>query len=163
MFAGIFPWVCESKQPRGMSALRAATLALVAWLLLAVGVGAQAQLQIQLCPNHMDISPCSCEVKKSGLDLLCEFTNLQNITRTMSALKSKPSSTVIFYLRLRHNNLPKLQGFVFLGLDIRHLTIHNSSLGVVEESSLSSIGNVYLPPPFPLPTPLAMLSHIIDY
>lgn len=36
--------------------------------------------------------------------------------------------------------MPKLQGYVFLGLDIRHLTIHNSSLAVLEESSLSSIG-----------------------
>jgi hypothetical protein len=34
----------------------------------------------------------------------------------------------------------KLQDFVFLGLDIRHLTIHNSSLAVVEESSLNSLG-----------------------
>jgi hypothetical protein len=56
----------------------------------------------------------------------------------MSALKG--SSEVIFYLKLRHNNLPKLQDFVFLGLDIRHLTIHNSSLAVVEESSLNSLG-----------------------
>jgi len=30
--------------------------------------------------------------------------------------------------------------FVFLGLDIRHLTIHNSSLAVVEETALSSVG-----------------------
>jgi hypothetical protein len=52
----------------------------------------------------------------------------------------KGSSEVIFYLKLRHNSLPKLQDFVFLGLDIRHLTIHNSSLVVVEESSLSSLG-----------------------
>jgi Leucine-rich repeat (LRR) protein len=29
---------------------------------------------------------------------------------------------------------------VFLGLDIRHLTIHNSSLAVVEEAALSSLG-----------------------
>jgi hypothetical protein len=57
----------------------------------------------------------------------------------MAVLKGKPS-LVIFYLKLRHNNLPKLQGFVFLGMDIRHLTIHNSTLAVVEESSLSSIG-----------------------
>jgi hypothetical protein len=59
----------------------------------------------------------------------------------MAALKG--SSEVIFYLKLRHNNLPKLQDFVFLGLDIRHLTIHNSSLAVVEESSLSSLGTYH--------------------
>lgn len=29
---------------------------------------------------------------------------------------------------------------MFLGLDIRHLTIHNSSLAVVEEAALSSLG-----------------------
>lgn len=95
---------------------------------------------IQQCPTHSDISPCVCTVKKNGgLDILCEFTDLQHISHTMSVLKGKPS-LVIFYLKLRHNNLPKLQGFVFLGLDIRHLTIHNSTLAVVEESSLSSIG-----------------------
>lgn len=92
----------------------------------------------QQCPPRSDISPCACTVKKNGLDILCEFTDQQHISRAMETLKGKP--LVIFYLKLRHNNLPKLQGFVFLGLDIRHLTIHNSSLAVVEESSLSSIG-----------------------
>lgn len=92
----------------------------------------------QQCPPRAEVSPCQCTVKKNGLDILCEFTDLQHINRAMETLKGK--TLVIFYLKLRHNNLPKLQGFIFLGLDIRHLTIHNSSLAVVEESSLSSIG-----------------------
>lgn len=79
-------------------------------------------------------------VFQSGLDILCEYTDPNHITKAMGVLKRKPSSMVIFYLKLRHNNTPKLQGFVFLGLEISHLTIHNSSLAVVEESSLSSIG-----------------------
>lgn len=94
---------------------------------------------IQQCPPSAEIDPCTCTVKKNGLDILCEFTDLQHISRAMTTLKGKPS-LIIFYLKLRHNNLPKLQGFVFLGMDIRHLTIHNSSLAVVEETSLSSIG-----------------------
>ncbi|XP_076662828.1 uncharacterized protein LOC143366019 isoform X2 [Andrena cerasifolii] len=94
----------------------------------------------QLCPSHAEITPCSCSVKKSGLDIVCEFTDLSHISKVMSTLKGKPN-TVIFYLRLRHNSMAKLQPYVFLGLDIRHLTIHNSSLAVLEESSLSSIGS----------------------
>lgn len=95
---------------------------------------------IQQCPTAGEITPCVCAVKKNGgLDILCEFTDLPHISRTMAVLKGKPS-LVIFYLKLRHNNLPKLQGFVFLGMDIRNLIIHNSTLAVVEESSLSSIG-----------------------
>ncbi|KAI5694844.1 hypothetical protein M8J75_006553 [Diaphorina citri] len=94
---------------------------------------------VQQCPPHNEISPCQCSVKKNGLDILCEFTDNQKIQHTMTTLKSK-SGLIIFYLKLRHNNLPKLTGFIFFGLDIRHLTIHNSSLAVVEESSLSSIG-----------------------
>lgn len=97
----------------------------------------------QQCPPRSEITPCSCTVKKNGLDILCEFTDSQHINRAMETLKGK--SFVIFYLKLRHNNLPKLQGFIFLGLDIRHLTIHNSSLAVVEESSLTSIGEYSLP------------------
>lgn len=92
----------------------------------------------QQCPAQADITPCACTVKKNGLDILCEFTEPNHISKAMAALKGKPS--IIFYLKLRHNTLPKLQGFIFLGLDIRHLTIHNSSLAVVEETSLSSIG-----------------------
>uniref|UniRef100_A0A182J8C1 Uncharacterized protein n=1 Tax=Anopheles atroparvus TaxID=41427 RepID=A0A182J8C1_ANOAO len=92
----------------------------------------------QTCPPASDISPCVCQVKKNGLDILCEATDVQHITKAMSALKGK--SPIIFYLKLRHNNLPKLQGFVFLALDIRHLTIHNSSLATIEETSLSSLG-----------------------
>lgn len=108
------------------------------WLLCLVLATSLAQTS-QICPSHTEISPCSCSVKKSGLDIVCEITDLQHISRAMAVLKGK-TNVIIFYLRLRHNNLPKLQGYVFLGLDIRHLTIHNSSLAVLEESSLSSIG-----------------------
>ncbi|CAD7077742.1 unnamed protein product [Hermetia illucens] len=92
----------------------------------------------QTCPAVLDISPCVCTVKKNGLDILCEATDLQHINKAMDVLKGK--SPIIFYLKLRHNNLPKLQGFLFLALDIRHLTIHNSSLAAIEETALSSLG-----------------------
>uniref|UniRef100_U5EQI6 Putative membrane glycoprotein lig-1 n=1 Tax=Corethrella appendiculata TaxID=1370023 RepID=U5EQI6_9DIPT len=92
----------------------------------------------QTCPPPADINPCVCQVKKNGLDILCEATDIVHINKAMSALKGK--SPIIFYLKLRHNNLPKLQGFIFLALDIRHLTIHNSSLAAIEETSLSSLG-----------------------
>lgn len=105
----------------------------------AVGRAATSNQVIQQCPPANEIDPCQCSVKKNGLDILCELTDLTHITKAMQILKGKPS-LIIFYLKLRHNNLPKLQGFVFLGMDIRHLTIHNSSLAVVEEASLSSIG-----------------------
>lgn len=108
------------------------------WLLCLVLATSIAQTA-QLCPAHGQITPCSCTVKKSGLDIVCESTDLTHISKAMAVLKGRPN-TVIFYLRLRHNTLPKLQGYVFLGLDIRHLTIHNSSLAVLEEPSLSSIG-----------------------
>ncbi|KAL7735473.1 hypothetical protein ACLKA6_019580 [Drosophila palustris] len=97
-----------------------------------------AQTNQQVCPEQGDISPCICTVKKNGLDILCETTDLAHITKSMGTLKGK--SPIIFYLKLRHNNLPKLQGFVFLALDIRHLTIHNSSLAAIEENALSSLG-----------------------
>lgn len=105
-------------------------------------INGQPNPQQQTCPSANEISPCACQVKKNGLDILCEATDVTHITRAMTALK--PRSPIIFYLKLRHNQLPKLQGFIFLALDIRHLTIHNSSLAVIEETSLSSLG-VYLP------------------
>lgn len=108
------------------------------WLLCLVLAMGLSQVSM-VCPTHSDITPCYCNMKKSGLDIVCEITDMQHITKAMSVLKGRPN-IVIFYLRLRHNNLPKLQGYVFLGLDIRHLTIHNSSLAVLEESSLSSLG-----------------------
>lgn len=96
------------------------------------------QNPVQTCPPVADISPCACNVKKNGLDILCEATDINHINHAMSTLKGK--NPIIFYLKLRHNTLPKLQGFVFLALDIRHLTIHNSSLAVIEETALSSLG-----------------------
>ncbi|XP_016971493.1 slit homolog 2 protein isoform X1 [Drosophila rhopaloa] len=98
----------------------------------------QGPPQTQVCPEQSEIAPCICTVKKNGLDILCETTDLAHITKSMGTLKGK--SPIIFYLKLRHNNLPKLQGFVFLALDIRHLTIHNSSLAAIEENALSSLG-----------------------
>ncbi|KAJ8910445.1 hypothetical protein NQ315_016990 [Exocentrus adspersus] len=110
------------------------------WAVLA-GLCALATCEVQQqCPQRSEISPCTCQVKKNGLDVLCEMTDQQHISDAMAGLKGKP--LVIFYLKLRHNNLKKLPGFVFLGLDIRHLTIHNSSLSVVEEASLTSIGKM---------------------
>ncbi|XP_055712515.1 protein slit [Phlebotomus papatasi] len=94
--------------------------------------------QPQTCPAASEIAPCACQVKKNGLDILCEATDISHINKAMGTLKGK--SPIIFYLKLRHNNLPKLQGFVFLALDIRHLTIHNSSLAAIEETALSSLG-----------------------
>ncbi|XP_030368975.1 slit homolog 2 protein isoform X1 [Scaptodrosophila lebanonensis] len=108
------------------------------WCLLLAQILAQSTPQQQVCPEQGDISPCICTVKKNGLDILCETTDLAHITKSMGTLKGK--SPIIFYLKLRHNNLPKLQGFVFLALDIRHLTIHNSSLAAIEENALSSLG-----------------------
>ncbi|XP_076162218.1 uncharacterized protein LOC143144078 isoform X2 [Ptiloglossa arizonensis] len=108
------------------------------WMLCVI-LGVSMAQTSQPCPSHHEIAPCSCTLKKSGLDIVCEYTSLSHISKVMGTLKGK-LNIVIFYLRLRHNNLPKLQRYVFLGLDIRHLTIHNSSLAVLEESSLSSIG-----------------------
>ena len=107
-------------------------------LLLDKSALAQNSPQNQVCPEQSDIAPCICTVKKNGLDILCESTDLVHITKSMGTLKGK--NPIIFYLKLRHNNLPKLQGFVFLSLDIRHLTIHNSSLAAIEENALSSLG-----------------------
>ncbi|XP_039501337.1 slit homolog 2 protein isoform X1 [Drosophila santomea] len=118
------------------------TMAVVVVLLLQVlvmgQVLGQGPPQAQVCPEQSEIAPCICTVKKNGLDILCETTDLAHITKSMGTLKGK--SPIIFYLKLRHNNLPKLQGFVFLALDIRHLTIHNSSLAAIEENALSSLG-----------------------
>lgn len=107
-----------------------------------IGHMVMAEPPQQTCPSVSDISPCSCSVKKNGLDILCETTDIGHINLAMSKLKAR--NPIIFYLKLRHNNLPKLQGFVFLALDIRHLTIHNSSLAVIEESALSSLGKSQL-------------------
>lgn len=93
----------------------------------------------QQCPPLTEIFPCTCSIKKNGLDIICESTDFNHISKAMDSLKKRQNS-VIFYLKLRHNIMPKLQGFVFLGLDIHHLTIHNSSLAVIEEASLSSVG-----------------------
>ncbi|XP_075165038.1 uncharacterized protein LOC142237561 isoform X2 [Haematobia irritans] len=127
--------VSQSMTAKAIVVLYLSSIVLLCWQ----PVAAQSnQAQQQVCPEQSEISPCVCTVKKNGLDILCETTDLSHITKSMSTLKGK--SPIIFYLKLRHNNLPKLQGFLFLALDIRHLTIHNSSLAAIEENSLSSLG-----------------------
>lgn len=118
-----------------------ALLGLMAGLTINLPFASTQSTQIQqTCPSPNDISPCACQVKKNGLDILCEATDNTHITNAMQTLKGK--NPTIFYLKLRHNNLPKLQGFLFLALDIRHLTIHNSSLAAIEETALSSLGKL---------------------
>ncbi|XP_015111384.1 protein artichoke [Diachasma alloeum] len=108
------------------------------WLLWTVMGVVKAQTS-QHCPPPASIKPCWCSVKKLGLDIICEYTDHSHISTAMTALKGQ-QNTIILYLKLRHNNLPKLPGFIFLGLIVQHLTIHNSTLAAVEETSLSSIG-----------------------
>lgn len=127
----------EKKWSSGTSAILLMSVMAMVNLHLKLVLG-QSQGQQQVCPEQNEIAPCVCTVKKNGLDVLCETTDLVHITKSLSTLKGK--SPIIFYLKLRHNNLPKLQGFVFLSLDIRHLTIHNSSLAAIEENALSSLG-----------------------
>lgn len=115
-----------------------ALLGLMGGLFINITSVMSQSVTVQTCPSPNDISPCACQVKKNGLDILCEATDTIHITKAMSTLKGK--SPIIFYLKLRHNNLPKLQGFLFLALDIRHITIHNSSLAAIEETALSSQG-----------------------
>lgn len=137
----------KSSTPSGAASIRlvatiaranSALIAFTVLLFVAQIINGQQNGPQQTCPPANEISPCVCQVKKNGLDILCEATDYVHITRAMTALK--PKSPIIFYLKLRHNSLPKLQGFIFLALDIRHLTIHNSSLAVIEETSLSSLG-----------------------
>lgn len=112
-------------------------------LLINVGLYPTAY-SIVSCPSENEITPCTCSIKKNGLDIICEYLDTVHITKALNALKQKENFS-IFYLKLRHNNIPKLQGFIFLGLDIHHLTIHNASLSVIENSSLSSVGkNFYV-------------------
>jgi hypothetical protein len=137
----------KSSTPSGIASIGLVTavvransvlIAFTVLLFAAQIISGQQNGQQQTCPSVNEISPCVCQVKKNGLDILCEATDYTHITKAMTALK--PRSPIIFYLKLRHNSLPKLQGFIFLALDIRHLTIHNSSLAVIEETSLSSLG-----------------------
>lgn len=121
-----------------MPSLNFATLGVLCATALLGFIGIMAEPPQQTCPSVSEIAPCACSVKKNGLDILCETTDISHINQAMTKLKTR--NPIIFYLKLRHNNLPKLQGFVFLALDIRHLTIHNSSLAVIEETALSSLG-----------------------
>lgn len=145
-------WNCEQIHPTAIEArmpsikplgaiITLLGLSILLENVLLVG-GQQNNPPQQVCPPLNDIDPCACTVKKNGLDILCEGTDILHINKAMGALKGK--SPIIFYLKLRHNNLPKLQGFLFLALDIRHLTIHNSSLAAIEETSLSSLGKYLL-------------------
>lgn len=124
-----------------MPSLNFATLGVLCATAVLGFIGIMAEPPQQTCPSVSEIAPCACSVKKNGLDILCETTDISHINQAMTKLKTK--NPIIFYLKLRHNNLPKLQGFVFLALDIRHLTIHNSSLAVIEETALSSLGKFY--------------------
>lgn len=144
MAAASFWSGASARVPSTMAKLRsnAALTAVAVLLLVAQIINGQQNNPQQTCPAANEISPCMCQVKKNGLDILCEATDYTHITRAMTALK--PKSPIIFYLKLRHNSLPKLQGFIFLALDIRHLTIHNSSLAVIEETSLSSLGKSFI-------------------
>lgn len=111
------------------------------WIILILGIlggSVTPATRAQRCPDSSQIYPCVCNVKKNGLDIICEHTDYNHISKAMENLKGKP--VVIFYLKLRHNNLPKLHDYIFMGLEISHLNIHNSSLAVLEHSSLSSLG-----------------------
>lgn len=48
----------------------------------------------QQCPASNTITPCSCTVKKNGLDILCEFTEQQHIQKVSIQLVNNADALV---------------------------------------------------------------------
>lgn len=64
-------------------------MSLVHWLVvcLVVLLARPAYQQgAQQCPPANTITPCSCTVKKNGLDILCEFTEQQHIQKVIGII-----------------------------------------------------------------------------
>ena len=77
----------------------------------------------------------------SGLDIACENANEEQIKSSIDILKK--DAYTIFYLKLRNCLLRKLPDYIFLGLEVIHLTIIRSNVSVIDRASLSALaGNL---------------------
>lgn len=99
---------------------------------------AKAAAGISCLPNK-DISPCTCKEKSRGPSIACENVEEAQIMLSLGVLKNR--STVIYRLMFRGSNFPKVHDYVFLGLDVQHLTMSKTNISVVEESSLRTLAH----------------------
>ena len=83
---------------------------LVMGVVLLMSVG--STLARNLCPAN--IAPCTCTVKTKGLVVNCENQNTEKIQGVMNVIKES-HGTIISYLTLRMNNMPRLPDHIFMG------------------------------------------------
>ncbi|XP_050711081.1 leucine-rich repeats and immunoglobulin-like domains protein 1 isoform X7 [Eriocheir sinensis] len=100
-----------------------------------MGVGGSKVIK---CPSPLEIAPCTCREMKKGLDIVCDNTDHKHVRNALDVLKKQP--VMIYWMKVRNCNLPRIPDYVFLGLDVYHLNIIRSNVSAIERSSLSALG-----------------------
>ncbi|XP_066937440.1 leucine-rich repeat-containing protein let-4-like [Macrobrachium rosenbergii] len=89
------------------------------------------------CLPASDIHPCTCKEKSRGPSVICENVNETEIMQSLKVLKKR--SNIIYRLMFRSCDLQRVRDYLFLGLNVEHLTMSRSNISVVEESSLRTL------------------------
>ena len=74
----------------------------------------------------------------SGLDIVCEKAGERQIVSALDVLKK--DSYNIFWMKIRNCVLARIPDYVFLGLEVIHLSIIRSNVSNIDRSSLSALG-----------------------
>ena len=78
------------------------------------------------CPRQ-STTHCTCRSKKSGLDITCEDVDTDELHEFAKILKSSSTDHLIRYFKIRNSNIPHLDDYLFMGMKIEHLYIHDCS------------------------------------
>ncbi|KAK7071639.1 hypothetical protein SK128_003220, partial [Halocaridina rubra] len=133
-----------SATPLQMRALAMMALILVSLADEAVGAAAGDRKiaespRMITCPSSHEIHPCTCRVMSKGLDIVCDHIDEKHVHSALDVLKKKPF--IIYWMKFRNCNLPRIPDYIFLGLDVRHLNIIRSNVSAIDRSSLSALGS----------------------
>lgn len=74
------------------------------------------------------------------MDVVCDNANEGQISRALDFLK-KMEGVYIYWMKFRNCEYPHIKNFAFLGLSVGHLNIIRSKLNILDQSSLSALGN----------------------
>ncbi|CAG2104734.1 unnamed protein product [Medioppia subpectinata] len=91
------------------------------------------------CPARPLIKPCSCQEITKGLDVSCEGARLEQLREALENFGQ--TGQIVWYLKMRKNQMPTFPTFLLDGLDVRHLVAHHCNITSIDDSAFSTLAD----------------------
>ncbi|XP_054155231.1 leucine-rich repeat-containing protein let-4-like [Oppia nitens] len=92
------------------------------------------------CPARPLIKPCVCQEITKGLDVSCEGARLEQLREALENFGQ--TGQIVWYLKMRKNQMLTFPSFLLDGLDIRHLVAHHCNITSIDDSAFIGLSDL---------------------